>query len=187
MIGREHVGCRAGKSENLAAVGPCDSRGGISDFRHTARAGSTANINARAKVVVADLRRLADHGNLRTVRRPREINDGLEFRAPPVALRSAHWRHVNARDIVLYNVMHLCQRILRTRIPQYRESLPIRRDDRAANAVGHREDLSGFSRGKRHDGQLPLLLNFVDTEECGAVLYESGRLEMFGKLQLAAG
>ena len=31
----------------------------------------------------------------------------------------------------------------------------------------------------------PFFLNFVDTEERGAVLYESGRLKMFGKLQLA--
>jgi len=86
---------------------------------------STTNINARAEVMVADLRCLGNRCDLRAVSRPGHINDGVEFETPPGAtLRSAYSRHVNACYVVLSNVMHLRQRILRTRIPSIANRIP---------------------------------------------------------------
>src|SRR5204862_6527766 len=94
MIGREHVSCSAGKHERLTAVSPRNHGGSVGDFRDPARPGSTTNINTRVEVMVADLRRLSDHCDLGAVRRPGNINDGVEFGAPPGAtLRSTYSRH----------------------------------------------------------------------------------------------
>src|ERR1700740_2073602 len=144
-IGREHVRGCSRKRQRFPAIHPSDSRRGVLDSRDAAGAGRRAYVDFRPEIMVADLRRVRDYGQLGAVGRPRELGDGFHLWAPPGAVGAVDSHGVNTYDIVFDYVPYFRERIERARIGQRGKSRSVGRDDGSVNTVREREKPRGLA------------------------------------------
>src|SRR5260370_33852280 len=160
MIGSEHRSCRARESQLFSAVCPGNARNKSIEFRDAPRPRGVADRNRRLNVMVPNLLHLRNHSEVRTVRRPGESVNVVEFRTPPGAIRSVDTNYIQFGDIILRNVPHILQQVLRPWIANQCEFCPILRNDRSADAIRQCDDLCRLTTCQGTDAEPAPMLHF---------------------------